>query len=210
MGSKSHAATAQTAIPVRRNRVRLAKHEAPKVPLAAVFSFLKETRGMVTWTTRDLAATLLISNAAAGEVIPYLSMQGYVRATAKDSEWLTTMAGENVSASATPRFSREAVQRALGSLGERIKEFNRNHASDYAIKNAVAFGDFLGDRPRVQAADVGIELERKSAKTGAKFAAASERALELDLLRDIRGRSPLFHLRRYEPWMKTRTHRKIV
>jgi len=194
----------------RKSRVPSAKQGSSlRVPIAAVFSFLKETRGMVTWTTEDLAAVLLITERVAGEIIPLLTMQGYVRATGKDSEWLTTMAGENVSGSATPRFSREAVQRALDSLSDRIRELNRERSSDFVIPSAVAFGDVLSNRPRVQAADVGIQLKRKTGKRDSKFAAASERAVERALLKSLRNRSQLLHLCPYQDWMGARTHRRL-
>jgi DNA-binding MarR family transcriptional regulator len=50
----------------------------PSVPAAAVMSFLKDTRGLLSWTTRDLAETLDIPVSEAAKVIPIMEMQGYV------------------------------------------------------------------------------------------------------------------------------------
>src|SRR5215831_5558221 len=79
----------------------------------AVFSFLKDTRGIVTWTAADLARTLRVSVAQVRQALPILEMQGYIRA-AEHSEWMTTIAGEQISGSASPRFKKAAVERALG------------------------------------------------------------------------------------------------
>ena len=43
-------------------------------------SFLKDTRGLLTWTTRDLAETLDIPASEAAKVITIMEMQGYVKA----------------------------------------------------------------------------------------------------------------------------------
>src|SRR5215831_8769759 len=78
----------------------------------AVFSFLKDTRGAVTWTAADLARTLRVSIAQAKQVLPILEMQGYIRAAEHD-EWMTTIAGEQISGSAAPHFEKINVDRAL-------------------------------------------------------------------------------------------------
>ena len=46
------------------------RDSSPQIPVAAVFSFLKETRGMDTWTTRDMAETLRITTKKASAVLP--------------------------------------------------------------------------------------------------------------------------------------------
>jgi hypothetical protein len=46
-----------------------------------LFSFLKETRGMTSWTARDLAKSLKISPTAAKQALAILEMQGYVKST---------------------------------------------------------------------------------------------------------------------------------
>ena len=84
-------------------------------------------------------------------------MQGYIERTG-DDEWLTTDSGTAVSGSKPPRFTREAVAPALSALGERIRAVNHDPNAPFHIRNAVAFGDFLSGRARVQAPDVGIHL----------------------------------------------------
>src|ERR1041384_583836 len=60
----------------------------PKVPVTAVFSFLKDTRGAVTWTADDLARTLKVKKHEAEKVLSVLELQGYVHRSGED-EWLT-------------------------------------------------------------------------------------------------------------------------
>jgi hypothetical protein len=50
------------------------------------------------------------------------------------------------------------VANALSGLSERIKDTNKDANAVYKITDAVAFGDFLTDRPRVQSPGVGIRL----------------------------------------------------
>ena len=64
----------------------------PQIPLAAVFSFLKDMRGALTWTAQDLIGTLKVSREDAEKILLLLQMQGYVQKT-EDGEWLTTAAG---------------------------------------------------------------------------------------------------------------------
>src|SRR5579863_2212144 len=130
------------------------------VSAAAAFSFLKETKGLLTWTPSDLAKSLKISLAQAKQVLAALQMQGYIKPHAT-GEWLTTLAGETVSGAKTPRFTPEGIEEALANLRSRIKLVNQDSKSPYKITDAAAFGDFLSGQARAQAADVGIQLVRR-------------------------------------------------
>ncbi|HEY4741394.1 MAG TPA: hypothetical protein VIH76_12440 [Candidatus Acidoferrales bacterium] len=205
--------TFQATVPKKNRKSRStasSRDSSPEIPVAAVFSFLKETRGMDTWTTRDMAETLGITTKKASAVLPFLSMQGYVRQAGPDAEWTTTMAGANVSGSSAPHFLRESVERAIASLAERMKQFNRSSDSGFEIKNAVAFGDFLRHGVRVQAADVGILLNRKSLKNTAMDGRTDEHISKQALLKSFRNSSSLLHLCLYEDWMGARTHRRLI
>ena len=173
--------------------------------MPAVCSFLKDTRGLVAWSAADLAKALGSSLALANQAIPLLTLQGYVKA-AEDGRWMTTIAGEQLSGSVMPRFRRTAVDRALDTLKERIRSLNNSLDADFAISRAVAFGDFLGPAPRVQAADVGILLKRR----GEALAPVAERKMENALLTSLRARSQMLRLVRYEDWMSVRRHRKLL
>ena len=161
---------------------------------------------MVDWALQDLAKTLKTNAPEAGRIIELLQIQGYVKPSAEGT-WLTSIAGENVSGSVTPRFARDSVENALSSLKERIKELNRDAKVDFVVSEAVAFGDFLGGRPRVQAADVGLALakkpgERPSVPVGPQAATA--------LLKKLKNKSPLLHVRPFEEWMGKRTHLRLL
>jgi hypothetical protein len=189
-------------------KIRAESYALPSTPPAAVFSFLKDTRGAIVWTAADLARTLHVSAQEAAQVLAVLEIQGYAQRSKSAGEWSTTAAGEVVSGSKFPRYSRESVEQALSTLKDRIAAVNRNNHADFKIRQAVAYGDFLTERPQVQAADVGIELTMrvKPASRGANQ--RSER--EQSFLKELRRKSPLLHLHPYEKWMSARTHQTLV
>src|ERR1700758_530485 len=59
----------------------------PAVPIEAVFSFLKGTKGTSSWTKQDFAGTLKISLADAAKILPVIQMQGYINPY--HDEWVT-------------------------------------------------------------------------------------------------------------------------
>lgn len=183
----------------KSKRPKPEKPAPPQLVREAVFSFLKDARGMISWTARDLAETLNVTLAQASSALPILEMQGYVRRSGKDG-WITTIEGEAVSGSATPRFKKEAVEGALAKLRDRIRELNSDRKAGIAVVHAVAYGDFLSGRPRAQAADVGIELSARG---------RADSKQENQILATLRAKSPMLHPRRFEPWMATRKHRSL-
>ena len=191
--------------PERRSEPQSSK---ASLPATALFSFLKETRGITSWTTRDFAKTLNLSTADAKEALAILEMQGYVRPTGS-KQWMTTPQGEIVSGSKFPRYSREVVERSLESFADHLKRVNEDSSSDYKIAEVVAFADFLSGRARVQSADVGIRLEpRNPAAHHPHWAGEQDR--QEAFLKQLRGRTPLVNLRPYAEWMGARTHRKLL
>jgi DNA-binding transcriptional regulator YhcF (GntR family) len=177
------------------------------IPAAALFSFLKETRGMTSWTPRDLAKSLKISPAAAKQALAILEMQGYVKQTGSAAS-ITTPAGEIFSGSKLPRYARETVERSLESFADHLQRVNEDASAEYKIADAVAFGDFLSGRARVQAADVGIRLELRDPGAHDLKSAAEQNRQEA-FLKQLRGRTPLVNLHPYAPWMSARTHRPL-
>jgi len=181
----------------------------------AALSFLRDTKGLVSWALSDLTRTLNISREEAERAVALLQIQGYVRPEAqKSGEWITTPSGETVAGAKTPRFDRASVDGALATLKQRIEETNKDHDAKFEVTRAVGFGDFLlKDRTRVQAADVGIELARKNReRTTDKIAvphSAVEAREEQSFLRQLRGRSALINLKLYADWMGKRTHQKL-
>ena len=181
---------------------------APPLPPAAALSYLKDSRGQPGWSAPDLAKSLNVSTAVARQVIPFVQAQGYIEASG-DGKWLTTMAGDTVSGSKPPRFTAEAVEAVLSALADRIKAANQDANARFRITKAVAFGDFVVGRSRVQAADVGAQLSSRE-PASAEAGSAVEKAAESEFLRQLKGKSPMLNIRPYEGWMSSRTHRKLV
>jgi hypothetical protein len=173
----------------------------PNIPVAAVFSFLKDQRGALSWTLRDLTQTLNISEQDARGVLAILKLQGYVSETS-GNELLTTASGETVSGSKPPRFTSESVDGAFSGLSDRIAANNSDRNTDFKITQAVAFGDFLSGRANCQAADVGIALTAREPASG--------RDPVNYFLKQLRGKSRFLNLRPYEPWMRQRSHRSLL
>ena len=193
----------------------------PRLPAAEVLSFLKETRGVLTWTTADLAKSLRISKQDAQRIVAVFAIQGYVKAAGQQvgkpigerTEWLTTEDGNGVSRSSAPRFTRPAVMEALSSLRGRIRAWNDHPKAPYKVSEAVAFGDFLSGRPRVQAADVGVRLERLPGRPPAEkdtVVPSSEHAAQKAVLMQLRQKNAMLHLQPYEAWMTARSHQTLI
>jgi hypothetical protein len=118
---------------------------------------------------------------------------------------MTTPAGESLSGAKAPRFTRPGVEEAIAAVKERIKRVNQDPNSTYRITEAVAFGDFLlKGRVRVQAAEVGIQLERRG-QANEPPTAASVHAQQ-EFLRQLRGKRTLVFTRPYTGWMRKRSH----
>ena len=181
----------------------------PDVAAAAALNFLKETKGALTWTTQEFARGVGITVPVAGAALAVLQMQGYVKPGAHRDEWMTTLDGDTVSGATAPRFSGDTVKQALADLRARIAAVNKDAKAEFRITNAVAVGDFLGDRARVQAADVGIELARRKigkAAAAKRISKAEERAF----LRALRGGKQMIRLVTFEDWMMEREHFKLM
>lgn len=180
------------------------------IPAAAVFSFLKETRGKTSWTTRDLLKSLRMAPAGARQALAALEMQGYIKpAGHHENAWVTTDAGESVSGSKFPRYSLASVEQSLASFAEHLKRVNDDRSAKYRIAEAVAFGDFLSRATRVQAADVGVRLvPRNAAEHEAESATSREK--QQAFLKQLKGKTPLINVQSHADWMSARTHRKLI
>jgi hypothetical protein len=181
---------------------------SPSVAIAAALSFLKDTRGITTWTAGLMTEILRVSPKEAKQALAILELQGYVKPAGKN-EWMTTIAGESVSGSKDPRYTPNRIEDALASIRNGIKEANHDAKAPFKVTQAVAFGDFLSDRSRVQAADVGIELVRRARAENAPESATEHRARE-EFLKERLGKTTVLHLHPFESWMRARTHRDLL
>lgn len=178
------------------------------MPAAEAFSFLRETRGLATWTLDDMAKSLRITVADADHVAAILQLQGYVKPAGTD-EWMTTLAGEDVSKSKPPRFTPERIEEAVAELRRNIVASNRDSRSRYQIAVAVAFGEFLSGRARVQAAEVGIQLVRKQSNGSGADSAEEHKSQNL-FLKNLKPKGSVLDVRPYENWMSDRTHLNLL
>jgi hypothetical protein len=194
---------------IRRKRAsdNSKKSAAPAISAAAAFSFLKETKGIIAWSLKDLSKSLNISASDAKHVAAALEMQGYIKPHEGD-QWITTLAGETVSGAKSPRYTPESIEEALTALRNRIKLVNQDPKSLFKITDAVAFGDFLSNQARVQAADVGIRPVPK--KSGFAEHSKKEQVAQQQFFKHLRTRSPMLNLKPYEEWMTLRNHRRLL
>jgi hypothetical protein len=182
----------------------------PSISAEAVLSFLKDTKGTLTWSVRDLTETLRIKRDEAERVIALFQAQGYVQPARGTDQWMTTRAGETVSGAKAPRFSRKSVEQALTALKERVREVNSNPRAAFGATDAVAFGDFLmSERARVQAADVGVRLVWRDDQASELRSAAHAQA-ERVFLSQLRGRSGVLNVKPYAEWMRKRSHLDLM
>jgi hypothetical protein len=203
--ARHHTVNGQTAVSISGGQTPTIPKSIhlPSIPLAAVLSFLKETRGALTWSTQEMVDSLKISEREANQIIGILSLQGYVKPALDNQGWLTTPAGEEVSGSRLPRFKLDKVNEALSLLEKRIKSVNQDAQGRFKVSEAVAYGDFLLGRPNVQAADVGIRLI--GAKPGERNPSET-----LAFLKLLRGKTALIKVQPYETWMGERSHRRLA
>jgi hypothetical protein len=173
------------------------------VTMPAVFSFLKDTRGALTWKARDLQECLNIEAKDAKQILAILQMQGYVRLKENTDEYLTTGSGETVSESKLPRLKRESVEEALSTMADRIAAINRDPRAEFSIRKAVAFGDFLSDRAQVQAADIGVMFTRRGSLN-------EHDENEVVFLKQLQAKNRFVHVQRYQGWMSDRSHRSLL
>lgn len=175
------------------------------LPAAEILSFLQEVGTSSTWTERDLAKSLQIGAAEAKSALSVLQLQGYAEPVGASGKWRTTDAGALVSGVKPARCTRASIDRALETLAQRIHVVNHDPNSPFIVDEAVAFGDILSDKARLQPANVGIRLTRR--KEEPAIAAAKHVG---SFLRELRGKSALLHVVPFEPWMNHRTHRKLL
>jgi len=138
-----------------------------------------------------------------------LELAGYVEPLEK-GKWRTTDQGKQIEGGKTPRFTSESMEKAVGELKERITLLNSDQSATYRVTRAIAFGDFLLDRVRVQAAEVGIELQPRVSTETDKRESVTSRAQEKALLKRLQGHSTLLRVQQYEPWMSDRSHRDLM
>jgi hypothetical protein len=178
--------------------MRQAETEAP-----AVISFLKEFSAAPPWTADDMARALNIPEAEAEAAIPILQAAGYIEPAATGGRWIATEQADAVSGAKQPRFVRLAIEKAIAGLLDRVREWNAAHRSGTKVARVVLFGDYLSDRDRLQAAEIGVEFVQ------GREEGAAEKDAERQAIKELKARSAMLNLRVLEPWMVARSHRAL-
>lgn len=181
------------------------------LPAAELLSFLRHVQD--PWTERDFAKALNLNSGEVEQALAGMQLQGYIEPIDRTKKWRTTDAGRVVSGAKTPRFTRQAIEKALSLLTDRIRASNDIPNAEYTVSEAVAFGDFLTDRARVQAADIGLRLTPRRDPLGKDTSGSSlvkEHKAEEAFLKQLRGKSALCHIEPYQDWMGKRSHQKLL
>jgi hypothetical protein len=189
-----------------RDVARSSPPQMPAIAPAAVWSFLKETRGQLSWTAKQLIDTLKISTPEAEGALAILKMQGYIQPGDQATEWITSPAGEEISGSKMPHYRRESVNRVLVEFTARIKAAAEDSKAPFKVAQAVAFGDFLSKHSRVQAPDVGVEVVHRNERNNSVAPTSAEIR---SFLKQLKGKSSALNVRPFESWMGERMHRKL-
>src|SRR5216684_2346902 len=138
--ARHHTRDGKTAVSMSRDQTRTTPKliDVPAIPLAAVLSYLKDTRRFLTWSTQDMVDSLKIDQWEAKQIIDILRLQGYVKPALDNHGWLTTTAGEDVSGSKMPRYKLSSVDEALKILEKTIKSINQDRDATFQVSDAVA------------------------------------------------------------------------
>jgi hypothetical protein len=182
--------------------MRQAGTTGPEAP--AVISFLKEFSAAPPWAAKDMAWALNIPEAEAKAAIPILQAAGYIEPAPSGGWWVATEQANAVSGAKQPRFVRTAVEKAIAGMLDRVREWNAADRSGTKVARVVVFGDYLSDRERLQAAEIGVEF----ADGGEEGAA--EKDAERQAIKELKARSAMLNLHVLEPWMVARSHRVLL
>jgi len=186
------------------------RRAVPDIAAPALLSFLKQAAAEPAWDAQRVAHVLEVKAADVPQIVATLEMLGYVEpAPGKKGSWRNTASGNAVAGAKPPRFNHDSVLEALAELRERATQMNADAAAPFRVSELVAFGDFLDENAKAQAADVGVGLARKEREAG-EVETAVEHKREEDVLTALRGKSSLLHLHPIEDWMRKRRHRNVL
>jgi hypothetical protein len=182
----------------------------PDVPAPALLSFIKQMSAEPFWDAKHLADICRVKPADVPQITATLEMLGYAEPVpGKKDICRNTQSGNTVSGAKPPRFNRGRVLEALEELRTRAERMNADPASPFRVTELIAFGDFLDEHPKVQAADVGVGLSPKQSDQ-VMPATAAEHKREEHVLADLKAKSPMLHLQLIEDWMRKRSHQDMI
>lgn len=168
-------------------------------------TLLRVMAGVPTWKAEDVAKALMISRVEALRAITALEVQGYVKETGPD-EYVSTWPEE--AGPQSPPYTAAQIEAALCEFRGRIAEVNADSNATYKIGEAIAFGDFLYNRERVEPGEVAVQLVLREPMSSAP--PVKEQETRRGFLRFLQGSYHAFRIRPYEEWMALRTHIRLV
>ena len=180
----------------------------PDIPAPALLSFVKQVSAEPSWNSQRLAEILKIKPAEASQVARMLEMLGYAEPVPRKKDvWRNTPSGNTVCGAKPPRFTRESVVHALDQLRTRAEQMNSAGGPPFRVTGLVAFGDFLDEGAKVQAADAGVGLTHA---VDVPPGAAVEHKREEHILAELKAKSAMLHLHLLEDWMRRRSHLDLL
>jgi hypothetical protein len=203
-------------------------------PARYVRALLRRLR-LDSWTIKEVARLLKISEGQARRLVYVLRVLGYVEVVPEQrpGTWRNTMAGNALAnASAAPPMSRAEASRQLQQFLERVALVNADESLPHRVGKVVIFGSYLSDQQRIGDIDVAIRLDCRPrfadhwAEAVLARAEAAERSgrhfrgfidrlgwAEDEVKRKLRGGARLLSLHDWtteEPWLQHAPHQVLL
>jgi hypothetical protein len=109
-----------------------------------------------------------------------MAEKGYVKKSdyaISGSWWEVAAAGRRIAlANATKRIRREAADRMVSALLQRVNEVNSSNYYLFRVAKVIAFGSYVDEESHIGEIDVEIQLEPKEPDKGKHFHAIEQRA----------------------------------
>jgi hypothetical protein len=188
-----------------------------------------------SWTVKEAAPVLKVSEGAARRLVYALRVLGYVEVVPQQrpGTWRNTMAGNALAnASAAPPISRAEASRQLQQFLERVALVNADDALPQRVGKVVIFGSYLSNQDRIGDIDLAIRLDRRpqfaerwtevvlaraesAERRGRRFRGFLDRLAwaEDEVKRLLRGGTRLLSLHDWsteEPWLQHAPHQVLL
>jgi hypothetical protein len=188
-----------------------------------------------SWTIKEIARLLKVSEGPARRLVYALRVLGYVEVVPQQrpGTWRNTMAGNALAnASAAPPISRAEASRQLEQFLERVALVNADDSLPHRVGKVVLFGSYLSNQERMGDIDLAIRLDRRpqfaqswaeavlaraeaAEREGRRFRGFLERLAwtENEVKQRLRGGARLLSLHDWateEPWLQHAPHRVLL
>jgi len=165
---------------------------ATRISPEAMNIFLKQAALEDHWTTAYIGKGLGLDGETAKEVAAEMALAGYVEVVPRKPQmWRNTASGNKLAGVRPARLTRSKAEELLADLEDRAAQLNLQDSNRARIQRVVAVGSILTEHDPIQDIDVGVQLE--PAPEG-----RTRRAEELDVLKALKGRSPVLKIRLWD------------